>query len=173
MKVPPHSDLPQVNLKSGELIVTTQPAWITVVLGSCVAVTMFNPRTRLAAICHAMLPHPRPGAGGDGLDPEPFRYVNQVLPTMADHFLDRSIAPPEVQVKCFGGANILRAKSDQPAEHWVGNANVAAVRAFLENSPFSLAAENVGGTCGCKIFFDTRSGEIFHRHLTPRHGTLE
>jgi chemotaxis protein CheD len=173
MKLTPHSDLPQVNLKSGELVVTTEPKWIMVVLGSCVAVTMFNPRTKLAAICHAMLPRPRPSTDEERANPDPFRYVSQVLPTMADTFTDYGIAPLEIQVKCFGGANILRAKSGQPQDQWVGNANVAAVREFLEHSRLSLAAENVGGTCGCKIIFDTRSGEIFHRHLSSRHAAFK
>jgi chemotaxis receptor (MCP) glutamine deamidase CheD len=92
---------------------------------------------------------------------------------MTDAFTDRGIAPLETQVKCFGGANILRAKSGQPEDRWVGNANVAAVREFLNHSRFSLAAENVGGTCGCKIIFDTRSGEVFHRHLSPHHAALK
>ena len=38
----PGSALPQAHLKPGELFVTQEPQWISTVLGSCVAVTMFH-----------------------------------------------------------------------------------------------------------------------------------
>jgi chemotaxis receptor (MCP) glutamine deamidase CheD len=60
----------------------------------------------------------------------------------------------------------LNAKAGEPQKHWVGNANVAAARNFLEQAQFSVVAENVGGTRGCKIIFNTQTGEVLHRHLT-------
>lgn len=161
-----HSDLPQVNLKSGGLIITSEPKWVITVLGSCVAVTMYCARPRLAAICHAMLPHPRPETlNGQWPHTERFRYVSHALPQMVEKFLEKRIAIPDIEVKLFGGANILHANSDPRQDHWVGNANVAAARTFLESGQFSVAAENVGGTLGCKIIFNTHTGEVLHRPL--------
>ena len=161
-----HSDLPQVNLKSGGLIITSEPKWVITVLGSCVAVTMFSARARLAAICHAMLPHPRPDAANSQLhSAERFRYVSHALPQMVENFLEKRIPAAEIEVKLFGGANILHADNALHQDHWVGNANVAAARQFLEDCQFSVTAENVGGTRGCKIIFNTRTGEVLHKSL--------
>jgi len=161
-----HSDLPQVNLKSGDLIITSEPKWVITVLGSCVAVTMFCIRPRLAAICHAMLPQPRPNTLNAQPHPaERFRYVSHALPQMVEKFIAKRIAASEIEVKLFGGANILHANCDPHQDHWVGNANVAAARQYLDDCQFSVAAENVGGTQGCKIIFNTRTGEVLHKTL--------
>ena len=163
------SQLPQVDLHSGGLIITREPQWVMTVLGSCVAVTMFSPQARLAAICHAMLPHPRADFDPSQHHPaEHFRFVSHALPAMAEKFLQLGIAPPEIEVKLFGGANILQAQPGETQKHWVGNANVAAARDFLAAARFCVAAENVGGTRGCKIFFNTLSGAVLHKHLSPR-----
>jgi len=52
----PGPPMAQRHLQPGELLVTQEPQWVITLLGSCVAVTMFNARFRLAAICHGLLP---------------------------------------------------------------------------------------------------------------------
>ena len=172
MKRVRESKLPQIDLHSGGLIITREPQWVMTVLGSCVAVTMFSPRVRLAAICHAMLPHPRPDfEAGPNNPAEHFRFVSHALPVMTDRFFQMGIAPSEIEVKLFGGANILHAEPGETQKHWVGNANVATARDFLAQARFLVAAENVGGTRGCKIFFNTESGVVLHKHLSQRDAT--
>jgi chemotaxis receptor (MCP) glutamine deamidase CheD len=46
-------------LKPGEVCISREPAVVTTILGSCIAVTMFNERLKIGGICHALLPkHP-------------------------------------------------------------------------------------------------------------------
>lgn len=52
--ITPHQQ--NIFLKSAEVVMTCKPALISTVLGSCVAVTMFEPVNGVGAICHAMLP---------------------------------------------------------------------------------------------------------------------
>ena len=52
----PSSHLPVITLKPAELFISERPAIVRTVLGSCVAVTMYDRQLGIAAICHALLP---------------------------------------------------------------------------------------------------------------------
>jgi chemotaxis protein CheD len=160
--------LPQIYLKPGELLVTHEPSLVTTILGSCVAVTFFSPRLRLAAICHAMLPRPKHG----GPDPEQsgmrFKYLSEAIPYMAEKFARLGISPPEVDVKLFGGGNVIGGTGPQQPERRLGSVNVQVARDMLEAASFQIRASNVGGERGRKILFDTSTGGVRHKHLPAR-----
>ncbi|MBL9166631.1 MAG: chemotaxis protein CheD [Verrucomicrobiales bacterium] len=164
------SKLPQLHLKPGELILCREPSMIVTVLGSCVSVTMFHPRSHLAGICHAMLPDGRPGAAGDQ-EACPYRYVSEVVPRMCDHFRQAGLRPEEIEVKLFGGGNVISMSEVPSRERWIGNANVRRARELLKQAGFTIHASNVGGTDGRKILFNTATGEVMHKHLGHRNPT--
>jgi len=65
----------KIFLKPGELCVCDRPTQVSTILGSCIAVTIFNQRLRVGAICHALLPkNPK---GHDAL-----RYVDSAISSM-------------------------------------------------------------------------------------------
>jgi len=157
--------LPQIHLSPGELLVTRQPQVVVTVLGSCVAVTMFARQASLAAICHAMMAQPQATEGADQACDQPFRYVSHVLPAMFATYRREGIALQSIEVKVFGGANLIAHANGAPGAHWVGGANLAAVRTLLERARLTVSAENTGGSRGRKILFNTATGEVLHKHL--------
>jgi chemotaxis protein CheD len=164
MKLPGPA-LPQCHLRPGELLVTREAQWVVTLLGSCVAVTMFNPRHRLAAICHAMLPEEH-GREEPGDDNPRFRYLSHVIPAMASLFAQFKVLPDQVEVKVFGGANVIHMGGDPPEDRLIGSANVAMALELLAAARFRIRAQNVGGRRGCKIVFNTGTGEVLHKFLT-------
>ncbi|MDR3460045.1 MAG: chemotaxis protein CheD [Verrucomicrobiae bacterium] len=158
----PGPPIPQRHLQPGELLITQEPQWVITLLGSCVAVTMFHAGTRLAGICHAMLPRPH-----DKDSPGPAsRYVSEVVPAMAAQFLKFGIRPAEVEVKMFGGGNVIVLGGEVHEQRMIGSANVAMARQTLQAARFQIRAENVGGQRGSKIAFNAGTGEVLHKHLT-------
>lgn len=162
-------ELPVIHLKPGELLVTHESCMVVTVLGSCLAVTMFSARFKLAAICHAMLPQPRrTGAGAGAAGPaehEPFKYLSEVIPAMTAKFVAAGLDPREVEVKIFGGGNVISPNHGMPSDRWLGNVNVEAARSLLQQARFQIKASNVGGRRGRKILFNTQTGEVLHKHL--------
>lgn len=156
--------LPQIHLKPGELIIRRDPSLVVTVLGSCISVTMFHRRTRVAAICHAMLPDPKT-ACEQGDNACRYRYVSEVVPEMCSHFTQAGLAVEEVEVKLFGGGNVISMAQEPPSERWIGSANVRRAREILRHAGFTIRASNVGGTDGRKILFNTATGEVMHKHL--------
>ncbi|MBI5015734.1 MAG: chemotaxis protein CheD [Deltaproteobacteria bacterium] len=153
--------LPTRELRPGELLVVEQPSVAVTVLGSCVAVTLFHRRTRLGALCHAMLPE----AAARGTGDDPFRYVEPSLRYMAAEFRRRGIGARETEVKMFGGGDVLLSRP-RDGDPTVGARNVSAALQCLDEQEYTIMARDVGGTRGRKIYFDTSSGFVFVKRLS-------
>jgi len=158
-------ELAPFHLKPSELFVSREPYEVTTVLGSCVAVTMFSARLSLAAICHAMLPAPDEGRCPDVRSLEPFKFVTCVVPAMAEAFRRAGLNPAEIEVKLFGGANLINRHDGRPCPDCVGPANVRMAIRMLQEEDLFIRASNVGGGRGRKIVFNTLTGEVMHKHL--------
>ena len=162
----PCPPIAQRHLTPGELLVTQEPQWVITLLGSCVAVTMFNPRFHLAAICHAMLPRPCVNHMPCSSPAESYRYLSLAIPAMAQRFSQLGLHPNEVEVKVFGGGNVIHMGGDPHNDCSIGDANIAIARQLLKSARYQIKAHNVGGNRGCKIAFNTGTGEVLHKHLS-------
>lgn len=155
--------LPAHYLMAGEMLVCDEPCAITTVLGSCVAVTMFHSRSGRAAICHGMLPHPPADTDTDTLQ-QPYRFLTLAIPAMIGCF--RNTNPRGLEVKIFGGANVLQPMTESWQGSGVGQANVEEARAQLATANLRVTAADVGGDRGRKIIFNTLSGTVMMRRLS-------
>ena len=154
-----------VYLKPGELLVTSEACEVITVLGSCVAVTMFNLRFRYAAICHGMLPGPIPMGSNPPQNAERYKYLSEAIPMMADKYRRLGVLAREVEVKMFGGGNVIGQFEDRDSARWIGSVNVEAAKVLLEAVSMSIKSGCVGGNLGRKILFNTNTGEVLHRYL--------
>lgn len=153
-------------LQPGELILGKEPMIVSTVLGSCVAVTMFSGRLKEAAICHAILPSFQ-ACDAHAAELAPYRYVSHVVQLMCTHFQDAGANPAEIEVKLFGGSNVLHVEQKCLSECWIGSANIREARTVLHRNGFRIKASNVAGNRGRKLVFNTQTGEVLHKHL-PR-----
>ena len=154
--------LPVVYVSPGDLIVAERPSMLVTVLGSCVAATMFHRRLGLAAMCHGLLPN-----GGREREGDPFRYVTSAVRHMADRFRSAGARPNEIEVKLFGGADVLEV-SDMAvcSGATVGARNTEAALRALESEGLRVIASDMRGRRGRKIFFNTETGEVFLKRLS-------
>ena len=147
------------HLGIGEIIVTTKPLLIRTVLGSCVAVTMFDPLSCFSAICHVIYP----GAGTPG----DHRYAGSCIREMDDRFRLRRILPTTVIVKLFGGATGIGVISKDKSGK--AHTNVGVAEGLLDFLGYTISARDVGGSTSRELYFDTGSGEV---HIRRRDATL-
>lgn len=146
-----------IYLKPGEVLVTRTPALVSTVLGSCVAVTMFSPSRCFGAICHAMLPV---NAGREN----DLRYVDSALRYLYAKVMEHG-ACGDLVVKLFGGAQVLAVGERLPERQVVGDQNIAKAEAVLASLGLSVAVRDTGGFQGRKLFFCTRTGDVFVRRM--------
>jgi chemotaxis protein CheD len=155
-------EMAEVYLQPGELFFAREPTIIRTILGSCVGATFWTARLGIGALFHAQLPRsPKsasPASGGHYVDSS----IREIARQLDQHRVDRS----EVQVKVFGGADVLRGSSVQSSRPTVGSLNCDAALEVLNDEGFNVIASSLRGTLGRKLLFYTSSGEVFVRNLT-------
>ena len=138
-----------IYLLPGQVCVSKEPVVVTTVLGSCISVTMFASRLRIGAICHARLPS---GRGKDELD-----YVDNAVTYMVETLEAMGVKKGEMEVKLFGGADVLnQAKGSGKS---IGQQNIEIALEVIEQLGLELAGQVVGGSLGLKVRFQTSTGK--------------
>ena len=146
-----------VYLNPAEIVVAEEPATVTTVLGSCVAVTLFSPRTRWGAICHAVLPC--------GADREPGKYVNQAVLYMLNFFQEKNIPAEELVAKVFGGADMFPQMRGIRNTGTIGAQNIEAALAILAQVGLPPTVVEVSGQQGRKLVFFSDTGDVYVKRV--------
>lgn len=159
-----HANVPFVNLAPGKIFISHTPTIVSTILGSCVAVCMHHKRLGVGAICHSLLPTQVKESGKDN-----FPYVDMAVSHMLETLRNKfGIKAEELTIKLFGGANVLQVPVNREKDAFlIGAHNIEAAEKALSERGLTAAVRKVGGTKGYKIFFNTATGEVFMRYITP------
>jgi chemotaxis protein CheD len=164
---PADKNLRTVYLKPGELFFSGQPAVIVTVLGSCLSITMFSRRRALGGICHGLLPkcgQQKKNCHGDCL--EGFKYVDCSIRRMVQLFDRHGVKRSDIEVKCFGGADMFIRPIERPGTASIGKQNATIAEQILKSEGLQLHVVDVGGLQGRKIFFYNHTGEVLLKRLS-------
>jgi chemotaxis protein CheD len=148
-------------VQPGQVYLARGPAMLRTILGSCVGVTFWYPKLRIGALCHGVLPR----CPQDVEAPDGYRYVDFSIRFLAGQFDSLGARRPDVEVKLFGGADVLPIPDPAPRKPTVGAMNSQTAVEVLELEGFTVVASDLGGIRGRTIHFDTGTGDVFvHRH---------
>ena len=140
-----------VHLKPGEVHITDMPELVITVLGSCLSVTMFNRRLGVAGMCHSLLPECGNRETCRSGCREGYRYVDCSIRQMVRVFDKYGVPRSEIEVKCFGGADMFIRKSEKSDFFTVGKQNILVAEKIIASEGLTLRAKDVGGVQGRKI----------------------
>ncbi len=143
-------------LHPSTLWVGKDPNWITTVLGSCVAVCLFDKKRNIAGINHFMLPY----WNGDGLESP--KYGNVAILQLVQKMLDNGAKKEDLVCKIFGGAEVL---GEQYSVFNVGQRNIELAYKMIAELGLSVFSSSTGGKQGRKIHFNTATGEVLQKYL--------
>src|ERR1700693_1553552 len=145
-----------ISILPGQLHLARSPVVLRTVLGSCVGVTFWSPRLGAGALCHGVLPRcPR-----DVGFPDSQRCVDFSIRHLAAQFDALGVSRQEVEIKVFGGADVLPVAAGRNHRPTVGAMNCQAALETLKDEGFRIAASDLGGIRGRTIQFDTGTGEV-------------
>jgi len=154
----------EVYVQPGESHLVRGPAILHTLLGSCVGVTFWHRGLSIAALCHPMLPsHPHKTKGKLSLAAAR-RYVDFAIRDLAAQFDALGARRRDVEIKLFGGADVLRVE-EHKSRPTVGRLNRERALEVLRAEGFAVAASRLGGPCGIHIDFYTATGEVRLRLL--------
>jgi chemotaxis protein CheD len=129
--------------------------------------TMFAPKECFGGIFHAVLPTKKSGRCADAPQPtqDDFRYVDSSIRRFIMILDERGIQRSQVQIKIFGGAEVLPGRQYDPNSMSVGKRNVAEACTILKEMGLRITKADVGGTSGRKIIFDIHSGDVWLKRV--------
>lgn len=159
-------DMRVIHLKAGEMHYSVRPSLVVTVLGSCLSVTMHAPRLGIGGICHSLLPLCEDRRRCTGGCAEGFRYVDCSIRRMIRLFDKAGAARSELEVKCFGGADLFSRPIEKPNLLSIGRQNAATAEKILKHEGLRIRKKDVGGLHGRKIYFYSHTGEVLLRRLT-------
>lgn len=144
-------------LHPGQLFVSAQSSAVITILGSCVAVCLWDPVTRIGGINHFLLPT----FNGEGIASP--RFGNIAIKELLDQLAGLGSQKHNLLAKIFGGACVLEAFRDR--QHQLGSKNIEVARALLESESIPLVGHDVGGQRGRKLIFHTDDGAAWVKAL--------
>ncbi len=150
-----------IYLQQGELCSSSSGVVVSTVLGSCLAITMYNKNTGFGIISHCMLPKCKHGIAGCNDCTAIYRYVDCTILKMIEKFNAMKIKRDDIEVKMFGGADVLKPVDNIKNAGSVGSQNVLTALTNIEKYNLKLVSSDVGGEKGRRIFFKTNTGEVF------------
>jgi chemotaxis protein CheD len=128
---------------------------ISTLLGSCVAVCLYDPLFKLGGMNHFLLPSKRVGAGDDTDVVLAGDFAMEVL---VNAMLARGAHKDRLVAKAFGGGNIV--SSIRMA---IGDRNAEFAKEWLEREGIPLTASDFGGPWSRKVVCVPHTGEAFCR----------
>ncbi len=124
-------------------------------LGSCLAITLYDPGSRLGGLVHSLLPQ----AGRGELPEPPAKYVDVAIGLMVEELVRAGAEAARLQAKIAGGANMFESAYVTLVDS-IGMRNVRSARTALAARHIPLAGEDVGGNRGRTVEFHLASGQL-------------
>ena len=147
----------RVEIPMGSLYIAQAPTVLaTGGIGSCVAVCLFNTKSRWGALAHVMLP--KRSDPNKPIDEQELRYADAAIAVMLQQFSAHGIPVETLSAKIVGGAGMFPDVQGRSVR--VGERNVESIKEILAAHNITILAEEVGGSVGRSVAFDLASGIV-------------
>lgn len=124
---------------------------ITYALGSCIGLCFYEPRIKLAALLHIMLP-----LNMETGRKNPFKYADTGIRQTLREMEMKGASRAAITVKIAGGARMFEVSAGGLGN--IGQRNSESVRQILKMEKVRLLWEDVGGTIARTMEFDSATG---------------
>jgi chemotaxis protein CheD len=128
---------------------------VTVGLGSCVAIALYDAEARIGGLAHVLLPSPALARG----DTNPAKFPQSAVPRLLQLMAADGARPERITARLAGGASMFAALAP-PGTVQMGERNLLAARQALTSSGVPLVGEAVGGDFGRTVRLRVRDGRI-------------
>ncbi|MDQ3222169.1 MAG: chemotaxis protein CheD, partial [Gemmatimonadota bacterium] len=136
---------------------------ITIGLGSCVAILLYDAEARVGGMAHILLPSPALSRR----DKNPAKFPQTAVPRLLELMAADGAKPQRITARLVGGASMFAALAS-PGTIQMGERNLVAARQVLDSHRVPLVAEAVGGDFGRTVRFRVCDGQV--QITTVSHG---
>lgn len=149
------SSYQEVYLHPGQTYISAEPVQISMILGSCAGVCLYDRRKAIGGATHYMLPQ------WDGPGTPSTRYGDIALDTLIKQFQIHGSILKDLEAKIFGGACMFEAfRAEGGGEDHIGWRNINMAIQTLSRLGIVVAAKDTGGENGRKIKMQSDNGSV-------------
>ena len=152
------------NVQPGAWSVDTEKP-LSTLLGSCVAVCLFDPALKIGGINHFMLPEMGRSKYGDV---DSLLSGNFAMEALLNALIGRGARKARLQAKAFGGGTIIDSDASAPN---IGMRNASFAKEWLQREGIPLLSSDFLGPWSRKIIFLPFNGEAFCKRLVTNMAT--
>jgi len=138
------------------LFASNEPYIINTILGSCVAICLWDPVTRKGGMAHYMLPL----WNGEGLASP--KYGNIAIDKLIEKMQSFGCQKANLKAKIFGGGEVIESFTSY---FYIGRRNIEIAHELLNEKNIPIIGSSTGGKLGRKVIFNTYTGEVRQRYV--------
>ena len=143
-----------IDVSTGQVKVARGGAILrSIAIGSCVAVAAYDPKKKMGALAHIMLPESAPKKHLA----DRTKYAADAIEEIIRRITRLGGNSDDIEVCLVGGANVLKKKDDTICKN-----NIKSTIRFLEKKRIPIKAKLLGGTIRRGICLDIASGSVFY-----------
>lgn len=151
-----------VHIGMADLVVSKHPAnLLTLGLGSCIGLVIYDQLSKSAGMVHIMLPDSRDVKN----IPKPGKFADTAVPLLLEELLKLGVNKSQLRAKMAGGAQMFSIPGKDNAIFSVGTRNVEATTKMLANAGVRLVASDTGGNKGRSVEFSTETMKLVVKTL--------
>ncbi|MCL4537187.1 MAG: chemotaxis protein CheD [Nitrospirae bacterium] len=153
----------RIMLSIGDVVVSKEPAMLETILGSCVAVCLWDEKIGMGGMNHIMLPRMYSGIKN------PLYCGHESIHMLLNKLLEGGASKKSLKAKVFGGGRVIK----EISEHFdVGKENVKTAKEILRQHGIPIIREFTGCGYGTKVLFHSATGRAFVKRLIDIQGQI-
>jgi len=138
-------------LRPGYIYISRMPTLISTVLGSCVAVAMWDKKREYGGMNHFLYPATHnPGEATA-------QYGNVAVKALVRLFIEEGSENRNLEAQIFGGAHLAESSGEMLE---ICRQNVDICRQVLMKHKIPVVSEDVGGTRGRKVVYNSLTNDV-------------
>ncbi|NOZ76316.1 MAG: chemotaxis protein CheD [Euryarchaeota archaeon] len=128
---------------------------VTVGLGSCVGIALYDPVSKVGALIHIMLPRSTDSNSRENKA----KFADTAIPLVLEEMERLGARRENIVAKLAGGAKMFSIMTTEQIKH-IGERNVIAAAETLKAEGVRIASMETGGSVGRTMELDTSSGRV-------------
>ena len=149
-------DEKQVKVGIADLNLVFPPGKImTIGLGSCIGISLYDKDKMIAGLAHIMLPDSKQFRNVK----TPFKFADLAIPILIERMERQGCDKKTIIAKIAGGASMFNF-SDKSMVSDIGGRNALAVKETLKREGIPLMAEEIGGNKGRTMIVESNDGVV-------------
>ena len=148
----------EVKVNIGDYKIVTSPldSLITIGLGSCIGIALYDNKSRVTGLAHIMLPFSKDFKDNSN----PAKFADTCIKLLVKDMEKRGANLRNIRARIAGGSNMFNMQGET-----IGEKNANAVKVTLKELNIPILAHDLGGNVGRTVTVSAANGDVYVRKI--------